>query len=392
MYDGGNYGSLTSKQDRLSQYHLGNIHDQKTRLARTGQAFLQSGTPRVFDRHQRGENARSSGQQVDYSRYAHLDTNAQEREEQIQVAKSINAKNVSNRFDPRMKGNVSAKTATGFDVLMDGLRRRIREKGLGSAMALEQFYRSLDADGSGSLSYEEFQHGLMENGLLLSEGECELMFSYFDEDRTGQMHFNEFLEAVRGQLSEKRRAVVHEAFAKLDVNGDGTLSLEDIDSKYLSFAHPDVRSGLKSEEEVFQEFLDCFDTVNRDGNVTLSEFERYYEYTSAVVADDEMFVANVRNAWGLPGATGGACLRVRVTHHPQEGRLQLNIMPITPSTQRRHGQTLGRGPSCTKQDLVEIRPAVPLHPNDPRFLPKVKERLEEMGFEGVSRIEVVSRD
>lgn len=376
----------------MSQYHLGNIHDQKTRLARTGQAFLQSGSPRVIERHQRGETVRSNAldcTRLDYSRYAHLEANAQEREEPIHVQKPTRGKNSSGRFDPRIKGNVSARTATGFDVLMDGLRRRIREKGMGSALALEQFYKGLDADGSGSLSYEEFTQGLMEHDLLLSEGECDLMFSYFDEDRSGQMDFNEFLEAVRGQLSEKRRAVVHEAFAKLDVNRDGTLSLEDIDSKYLSFAHPDVRAGAKTEEEVFQEFLDCFDTVNRDGNVTLSEFERYYEYTSALIADDDLFISNVRNAWGLPGATGGACLRVRVTHHPNEGRLQ---MTITPSSQRRPGKALGRVAACTQQDLVEIRPSVPLHQNDPRFLPKVKERLEEMGFEGISRIEVVGRE
>merc|ERR1712014_394669 len=93
----------------------------------------------------------------------------------------------------------------------------------------------------------------------------------------------------------------------------GVLTGDDIKLKYRCFAHQDSRMGARSEDAVYDEFVKCFDTINSDGNVTLAEFERYYEYASALIASDELFEATVRNAWHLPGATGGSCLRVKIT-------------------------------------------------------------------------------
>merc|ERR1712196_4887 len=131
---------------------------------------------------------------------------------------------------------------------------------------------------------------------------------------------NEFFEAVHGKLSPVRRQVVREAFKVADVNGDGVLNEKDAADRYRAFLHPDGITGARTEEEVFREFLDSFDTINKDGQVSLSEFEKSYEYISALIPSDEYFVTMVRNAWSLPGATGGNCLRLKIISGVSHGR------------------------------------------------------------------------
>jgi len=66
--------------------------------------------------------------------------------------------------------------------------------------------------------------------------------------------------------------VVKRAYAKLDANGDGTVTLDDIAQLYDASKHPEVHAGSKSERAVFMEFMSLWDTQDQDGIVTISEF------------------------------------------------------------------------------------------------------------------------
>ena len=56
-----------------------------------------------------------------------------------------------------------------------------------------------------------------------------------------------------------------------------------------------------------REFLDTFDVGGeKDGKVTLSEFENYYSNISASIDDDVYFELMIRNAWHISGGEGQA--------------------------------------------------------------------------------------
>ncbi len=99
-------------------------------------------------------------------------------------------------------------------------------------------------------------------------------------------------------MNEARKSLVKRAFQKLDKDGDGVVRMNDIKFFYNARKHPKVLSGEKTEDEVLKEFLNTFDT-NKDGTLTLEEFEHYYHNVSASIDTDAYFSLMMFNAWKL---------------------------------------------------------------------------------------------
>lgn len=68
-------------------------------------------------------------------------------------------------------------------------------------------------------------------------------------------------------MSKAREAVIAAAFAKLDQTGDGVVTVDDLRGVYSGHAHPKVCSGEWTEDEALHQFLDNFDTFEKDGQV-----------------------------------------------------------------------------------------------------------------------------
>ena len=77
------------------------------------------------------------------------------------------------------------------------------------------------------------------------------------------------------------------------------MTLDDIARLYNVDFHPDVQNGRKSREEVYREFMSQWDTINRDGIITLEEFVEYFKDVSASVDSDEYFATMMVKAWKL---------------------------------------------------------------------------------------------
>lgn len=58
--------------------------------------------------------------------------------------------------------------------------------------------------------------------------------------------------------------------------------------------HP-LQLVQRAAGEVLKEFLETFDAGEKDGKVTLKEFERYYANISASIDDDDYFELVIRN-------------------------------------------------------------------------------------------------
>jgi Ca2+-binding EF-hand superfamily protein len=175
----------------------------------------------------------------------------------------------------------------------------------------------MDDNGDKRLSKEELRYGLRDYGVELNIRELDEMFNFFDRDRNGFVDVTEFLVGIRGDLNERRKKVVKMAFDILDKDGSGFVTVDEIEDVYDVSANPDVQCGKKTIEEALKEFIGQWEGCDKDGIVSLEEFEDYYKEISASIDGDDYFELMMRNAWRIAGGEGAAAntanLRVLVT-------------------------------------------------------------------------------
>eukprot|EP01040_Poterioochromonas_malhamensis_P013753 gene13753-15162_t len=205
------------------------------------------------------------------------------------------------------------------ETLLDHLRESLKQHGARGIVGLGRKFRIADDDKSGHIELNEFTKVINEHKLGWTAAQIKLVFQSFDTDKSGGISYDEFIIRIRGQLNERRKNLVLLAFEILDADKSGIVDLDDIRAKYDASKHPDVISGKRTTDSVLSEFLDTFDTEEKDGKVTPSEFCKYYSNVSASIDEDDYFELMIRNAWRISGGEGwcanSSCRRVLITHN-----------------------------------------------------------------------------
>lgn len=204
--------------------------------------------------------------------------------------------------------------------VLERVRARVAERGgLNGIRTLGVLFRIMDDNGSNSLSYEEFEKGIKDINVDVTDKEFTQLCKIFDKDGDGQISFDEFLRGIRGKMSRARQHFVFLAFETLDKDKSGQVTLDELAKIYDTSKHPEVIKGEKTPEEVVKEFASMWDdSTAPDGIVTMDEFLNYYKDVSASIDSDEYFELMMRNAWHISGGEGAAantsCIRCCVTH------------------------------------------------------------------------------
>ena len=73
-----------------------------------------------------------------------------------------------------------------------------RPRAPGGVRGLARHFRIVDRNGNGALDPSEFFKVCALNRLPLSDDDVRLLFAHFDSDRSGEVAYDEFLRAVRG--------------------------------------------------------------------------------------------------------------------------------------------------------------------------------------------------
>jgi Ca2+-binding EF-hand superfamily protein len=167
--------------------------------------------------------------------------------------------------DLKMKSQKALSEATDP---VEVLRLKCLSRGANGIKGLGRMFRIMDDDGSRKLDFSEFGKGLADYGLSLKPEQVREMFNSFDKDGSGNLDFNEFLSALRPPMNRRRIDIVEKAFQKLDKTGDGVVTIADLKGVYNARKHPKYENGEWTEAQVFQSYLQQFDSPNQpDGKV-----------------------------------------------------------------------------------------------------------------------------
>jgi len=134
---------------------------------------------------------------------------------------------------------------------------------------LQEQFKLLDSDGSGTISSREFRHLLWEQGYTVGPETVEEIFSEVDEDGSGLIEFAEFKKAVqvvRTQHGFTRKEIeeLFRVFDRYDTDKSGEISADELASALGWFGTATSISGA-------QEILARFDN-NSDGTLCRPEF------------------------------------------------------------------------------------------------------------------------
>ena len=204
------------------------------------------------------------------------------------------------------------------------------------------------------------------------------MFDVFDEDRNGFIDLNELLLGLQGELNDRRKQFIQQAFRSLDTDGSGVISLDEIMRVYDFTQSPDVRAGKKTVQEAAKEFAAHWETntASVDGDVTYEEFERYYRGVSASIDRDDYFELMMRNAWRIAEGDGWcantANRRVLVT----DEKGNQSVQTVNNELGLRQGDTEGLRERLAQQGVrggqIETSGGVDTRPKGSTFKPPAR--------------------
>ena len=108
--------------------------------------------------------------------------------------------------------------------------------------------------------------------------------------------------ALRGPIPRCREALIRQAFNKLDKDGSGEITVDDLKGVYSVQQHPKFQNGEWTEDQILQKYLEQYEGAGGekgDGKITWDEFMDYYAGVSASVDTNAYFDLMMRSCWKL---------------------------------------------------------------------------------------------
>ncbi|KRX03948.1 hypothetical protein PPERSA_12395 [Pseudocohnilembus persalinus] len=172
--------------------------------------------------------------------------------------------------------------------LLYQMRQKLASRGVIGFLGIQRQLRIMDDDFDQKVNFQEFKKALRDFKISFSDEDLLILFKAIDTDGSGFLDIDELVRGIKGPMSASRKLIVEKAFKKLDKDNDGIITVNDVKGVYSARYHPDLKKGLKSEDE-----------STRDQRVTLDEFIEYYTNVSANIDDDEHFNAIINNGFKL---------------------------------------------------------------------------------------------
>lgn len=200
--------------------------------------------------------------------------------------------------EDKLKAEASRKLYHSTDPV-ERLRLRCLQRGVNGIKGIARIFRNMDDNLDRKLNREELEKGCTEFGLEMESSELDDVFQQLDRNDNGSIEFDEFLVSLRPPMSKSRLDLIDAAFHKMDKTGDGVITVDDLKGVYNVRMNPKFINGELTEDQLFHEFLNSFDSDNKDGKVTKEEFLNYYAGVSASVDTDAYFDLMMRKCWKL---------------------------------------------------------------------------------------------
>jgi Ca2+-binding EF-hand superfamily protein len=181
---------------------------------------------------------------------------------------------------------------------LDEFRNAIINRGKKGIFIFQKILNLYDKNRTGEISYNKFNELLEIFNITLNKQKINLIFQYYDNEKKGIIKYNDLIIDLIGNINQNRELIIKNVYNNF-IRGEGSnISLNDLKQKFKGYNHPDVKSGLRSETEVYYDFLEMIDIFkNYKNNVklenndifTYEDFLDFYKEISISIKDDKAF-------------------------------------------------------------------------------------------------------
>ena len=273
---------------------------------------------------------------------------------------------------------------------LEKLRDEIKSRGPGEIIRVAKEFKDMDTVGNKLFEFGDFYKVMNKLNYGLNRKEIEELYDMVEPDESGDINYNDFLLMVRDEMNDERTKAVVQAFYKMDIDNSGIVNYSDIKNFFNCKTHKDVLSGEKTEEEVFNDFIQNFDLHHefkkgiRDKKVSREEFIEFYDNISMSYDNDDEFINMVANSWGLSNNK----IKRKNPEENQEDEKEMNH----PKTRRTLGDKFNKvgvpenAPFGTDKAPMRYETSSnPIGKNNPYVVDKGNEVLQRFRNEIISR-------
>ncbi|KAJ1502670.1 hypothetical protein HMI56_002570 [Coelomomyces lativittatus] len=169
-----------------------------------------------------------------------------------------------------------------------------KELGLRGVQGLFTFLRSLKRGRYyNDISLPQLELVIHEHRLSIKKSELFLLFKELDERRRGLISVDKFIGLLKMRLSPQAQNLLQRVYKNFP-RSSNTVQAHTIRQHYQPELHPDTVSAQKTSTAILVDFLDSFDA---EGEVTLGDFQQYYELARLTYSSEEAFYHHLEVCW-----------------------------------------------------------------------------------------------
>ena len=215
------------------------------------------------------------------------------------------------KLTEKLKNNIYVSTQKTQNQSLLLLNDSLKSRGLRGILYLHlEFINS--CQNLSKITFNDFLNVFEIQHINLPSQDIKNIFNTFiSKNNKNYLDFSAFIRNYKQELNENKLSCVEQAFSNLDTNENDKVPLNIIKKLFKADKHPDVLNGLKKEEEIILEFLDCFNInyeilsldskINNDNNsqriIDFEIFANFYEYVSFIYPNDKEFENVVNSSW-----------------------------------------------------------------------------------------------
>lgn len=208
-------------------------------------------------------------------------------------------------------------------------------EGAAALVNLETAFRKMDSDRNDVLSLNEFKAGIASYNIDICDEDLRSLFHSLDKNGDGSLSIDEFIDMLRPPVPNARRVYIRNAFIKLDRFNARSVAIDDLVDGFNPNFHVDAVRGIKTPREVVTEMVNSFDVIKTEGVVSFARFYAYFASLSVFVESDDEFIDMMKNCWNICDKAPPPFIGVQVA-----GRKLNTTNSITPVDRQTYGDII----------------------------------------------------